>query len=114
MALSERSRSVLYQGLVTIVENEQAVQEMMSYFPARDVEEPVTKDFLRAEMNDLRAEMRTEMGDLRAEMRIEMGDLRAEMGQMEGRLVDRINRMTAWNVATLIAFAAVLVAAVRI
>ena len=92
MALSERSRSVLYQGLVTIVEDEQAVQEMMSYFPARDVEEPVTKDFLRAEMNDLRT----------------------EMGQMEGRLVDRINRMTAWNVATLIAFAAVLVAAVRI
>ena len=85
MALSERSRSVLYQGLVTIVEDEQAVQEMMSYFPARDVEEPVTKDFLRA-----------------------------ELGQMEGRLVDRINRMTAWNVATLIAFAAVLVAAVRI
>ena len=103
MALSERSRSVLYQGLVTIVENEQAVQEMMSYFPARDVEEPVTKDFLRAEMNDLRAEMRTEMGDLRT-----------EMGQMEGRLVDRINRMIAWTVATMIAFAAVLVAAVRI
>ena len=109
MALSERSRSVLYQGLVTIVD-EQAVQEMMSYFPARDVEEPVTKDFLRAELNELRAEMRTEMGDLRTEM----GDLRTEMGQMEGRLVDRINRMTAWNVATLIAFAVVLVAAVRI
>ena len=103
MALSERSRSVLYQGLVAIVEDEQAVQKMMSYLPARDVEEPVTKDFLRAEMNDLRAEMRTEMGDLRT-----------EMGQMEGRLVDRINRMIAWTVATMIAFAAVLVAAVRI
>ena len=110
MALSERSRSVLYQGLITIVDDEQAVQEMMSYFPARDVEEPVTKDFLRAELNELRAEMRTEMGDLRTEM----GDLRTEMGQMEGRLVDRINRMIAWTVATMIAFAAVLVAAVRI
>ena len=96
MALSERSRSVLYQGLVTIVEDEQAVQEMMSYFPARDVEEPVTRDFLRAELNQLRAEMR------------------ADMGHLEGRLIDRINRMIAWNVATLIAFAAVLVAAVRI
>jgi len=96
MALSERSRSVLYQGLITIVDDEQAVQEMTSYFPARDVEEPVTKDFLRAEMNELRAEMR------------------ADMGHLEGRLVDRINRMIAWNVATLIAFAAVLVAAVRI
>ena len=103
MALSERSRSVLYQGLITIVDDEQAVQEMMSYFPARDVEEPVTKDFLRAELNDLRGELRAEMADLRT-----------EMGQMEGRLVDRINKMTAWNVATMIAFAAVLVAAVRI
>ncbi len=96
MALSERSRSVLYQGLVAIVEDEQAVQKMMSYLPARDVEEPVTKDFLRAELNELRAEMRVDMGHL------------------EGRLVDRINRMIAWNVATMIAFAAVLVAAVRI
>ena len=96
MALSERSRSVLYQGLVTIVEDEPAVQEMMSYFPARDVEEPVTRDFLRAELNQLRAEMR------------------ADMGHLEGRLIDRINRMIAWNVATMIAFAAVLVAAVRI
>ena len=96
MALSERSRSVLYQGLVAIVEDEQAVQKMMSYLPARDVEEPVTKDFLRAELNELRAEMRVDMGHL------------------EGRLVDRINRMIAWTVATMIAFAAVLVAAVRI
>lgn len=31
------------------------------YFPARDVEEPVTKDFLRAELQ-------TEIGALRAEM----------------------------------------------
>jgi hypothetical protein len=34
---------------------------MLSYFPARDVEEPVTKDFLRAELQ-------TEIGALRTEM----------------------------------------------
>ena len=48
---------------------------MLSYFPARDVEEPVTKDFLRAELQ-------TEIGALRAELHSEIGDLRAEMLQL--------------------------------
>ncbi len=56
MAISEKSRSALYQGLVPIA-GEEAVGEMLSYFPARDVDEPVTKELLRAEMSDLRAEM---------------------------------------------------------
>jgi len=56
MAISEKSRSALYQGLVPIA-GEEAVGEMLSYFPARDLEEPVTKEHLRAELSDLRAEM---------------------------------------------------------
>jgi hypothetical protein len=44
MPLSEKSRSALYQGLVSAVRDEEAVAEMMAYFPARDVEEPVTKE----------------------------------------------------------------------
>ena len=57
MPLTQRSRSALYQGLTEIIHDDQAVEEMLSYFPSRDVEEPVTKEFLRAEMADLRAEM---------------------------------------------------------
>jgi hypothetical protein len=140
VALSERSRSVLYQGLITIVEDEQAVQEMMSYFPARDVEEPVTKELLRAEMSDLRAGLRGEMSDLRAELRGEMSDLRAELrGEMSdlraelhremsdlraelhreiGKLRDdlrgEIHRATRWNIAAMVSIAAVLVAAIRL
>jgi hypothetical protein len=63
MALTERSRNALYQGLTDVID-EEAVSEMLSYFPARDSEEPVTNEFLRAEMADLRAEM----ADLRAEV----------------------------------------------
>jgi len=37
---------------------------MLSNFAARDIEEPVTKEFLRAEM----ADVRTGMADLRTEM----------------------------------------------
>ncbi len=63
MALTERSRNAHYRGLTDVID-EEAVSEMLSYFPARDSEEPVTTEFLRAEMADLRAEM----ADLRAEV----------------------------------------------
>lgn len=95
MALTERNRSALYQGLSTIVD-EEAVQEMLSYFPARDVEEPVTKEFLRAELSGVESSIRT------------------DMSAMELRLNDRINRAMGWNIASMIAMAAVIVAAIRV
>jgi len=86
MALSERSRSVLYQGFMSVVEDEQAVQEMMGYFPARDLEEPVTWDFLHAELSGMRTElvefksgMRSEMASFKDEMRSEMVSFKDEM-----------------------------------
>ena len=95
MALTERSRSALYLGLSNIVD-EEAVQEMMSFFPARDVEEPVTKEFLRAELSDLRAELGSETSGLRA-----------EMSAMESRII-------RWNLATMFVFAGAIVALVRL
>lgn len=92
MALSEKSRSALYQGFASVIPDEQAVQEMLSYFPARDVEEPVTKEFLRAEMNDLRAEVAGFRADMQAEFR----------------------RMQAWMVGTALTLAAVVVATVAL
>jgi hypothetical protein len=112
MALTERSRSALYLGLSDLIE-EQAVQEMLSYFPARDVEEPVTKDFLRAEMADLRAEMadlradmadlRAEMADFRTEMRTDMADLRSEMER-------NLRSFQAWTVGTGISLGGLVIA----
>jgi len=95
VALTERNRSALYQGLSTIVD-EEAVQEMLSYFPARDVEEPVTKEFLRAELSGVESSIRT------------------DISAMELRLNDRINRAMGWNIASMIAMAAVIVAAIRV
>ncbi len=56
MPLNERNRSILYRRLSDMVGDEEAVGEMMSYFPARDVEEPATKEFVRAEIADLRVD----------------------------------------------------------
>lgn len=47
----------LYRTLSTLTGDPEAVAEMMSYFPAREVEEPATKEFVRAELADHRAEM---------------------------------------------------------
>jgi len=124
MALTHKHRSALYEGLSGIVD-EEAVNEMLAYFPTRDGDEPISREFLRAEMSDLRAEMselRAEMSDLGAELRAEMSELRAdvrtEMGELESRLVDRIdnkfNQVIAANLATLVAFAAVMIAAIKL
>ena len=101
MAISEKSRSALYQGLVPIA-GEEAVGEMLSNFAARDIEEPVTKEFLCAEMADLRAEMadvRTDMADVRTGM----ADLRTEMHRL-------FNWLHISLTATIIAAAGVIVA----
>jgi hypothetical protein len=58
VAISERSRSAIYQALSPLA-GEEPVSEMLSYFPARDVEEPVTKELLRAELAELRTEIHT-------------------------------------------------------
>ena len=97
MSLSQRSRSVIYDGLNRIIEDQEAVEELMSHFPARDLDEPVTKEFHRAETATLRAEMalsaaelrgemaelatglRGEMAELRSDMRSEMAELRTDM-----------------------------------
>ena len=92
MALTHQHRVALYEGLSGIVD-EEAVNEMLAYFPTRDGDEPINKDFLRAEMSDLRTELHQDMSDL------------------EHRLVSRV---IAANLATLVAFAAVMIAAIRL
>ncbi len=89
MALTERSRSVLYQGLADVIDDEVAVGELLSYFPARDVEEPATKKFVAAqiagvhrELAEIRGDMATLGVDLRGDMATLGVDLRGEMATL--------------------------------
>ena len=110
MSLSEKSRSAIYTGLQAVVD-EEAVQEMLSYFPARDVEEPVTKDFLRAELafsrvtlsDELRTEFRGEMAELRSEFRGEMAELRAA-----------VRTQTQWLVGMMITLSGLIIGVVTL
>ena len=96
MTLSERSRSALYQGLAAIIDDQEAVQEMLSQFPSRDVDEYVTKDFLRAEMTEFRSEMRSDMASLRLELHTEL------------------RRQLVWTISTMIALAGSMIATVAL
>ena len=100
MALTQRSRTALFQGLSGVIPDPQAVEELLAHFPSRDLEEPVTKEYLdaqlsgiRVEMAELRgemrgemAELRTEMAELRTELRTEMAELRTEMAELRGEV----------------------------
>jgi hypothetical protein len=113
VALTERSRSARYQGLTDLIEDEVAVGELLSYVPARDVEEPATKDFVAAQVSDVRADF----SDLRADfsgLRAEFSDLRAEMAAMESRLTalaaDQVRTSIQWTLGALISLVALIVA----
>lgn len=96
MTLSERSRSAIYRGLSSVVEDQEAIEEMLSHFPAREVEELVTKDYLRAEMAELRSDLTTEMGGLRVELH------------------EQIRRSVMWTTTTVIAAAGAVIAATAV
>ena len=115
MAMSEKSRSTLYQGFVGLIPDEQAVEEMLSYFPARDVEEPVTKDHLRAEIALVRTELHAEMALLRVEMSELRTGLKGEMSELRTELKVDLERMVrtmqAWMIGTAVSIGGIVVAA---
>lgn len=67
MALDARTRSSIYQSLAPLL-GEHDANALMSEFPSVEADELVTKQFLRAEM----AELRGEMAGLRAELRADL------------------------------------------
>jgi ribosomal protein L29 len=90
VALTEKHRNEIYQHLAPTWGDE-VTQAFLSQFPAREGEEPITRDFLRAELADLRTEMRTEMSDQRGELRADMAGLR---GEVRAELADLRTEMT--------------------
>lgn len=57
MSLSQKSRTAIYEALSNLGTDPDALEEFLSHFPSRDLDEPVTKEFLRAEMAELRTEV---------------------------------------------------------
>ncbi len=135
MALSEKSRSHLYQALTQLVD-EEAVSEMLTHFPTRGDAEPVTREHLdrrlaelrselhaelagvRTEISDLRGELRTEIAGLRGELHTEIAGLRGELGaeisglrgELHAEIAASANRVIVWVGGTIVATAGVALA----
>ena len=67
MPLSQKHRSTIFQKLEPILGEEEA-EALLSQFPARDLDEPVTREFVRAELAEFKAEVHAEIAELRIEM----------------------------------------------
>lgn len=89
MALDARHRSSLYLKFVPLIGEDDA-NALMSEFPASEAEEPVTKQFLRAEL----AAVRGETALLR-------GELRSELSELETRLTVRLGAALGVSTAIL-------------
>jgi hypothetical protein len=136
MSLSQKSRTAIYEALSDMGTDPDAVEEFLSHFPSRDLDEPVTKEFHRAETATLRAEMaesaaqlrtdmadsaaqlRAEMAGLRTELRGEMAELRTEMhvgfADIRTEMHQGFQRMTLSLAALMVSMTGVMVAAVTI
>jgi hypothetical protein len=67
VALLEKYRTVIYAHFVEQV-GEEAAEAMLAQFPSRDLDEPVTKEFVALQIAELRSEMHQELGLLRSEI----------------------------------------------
>ena len=121
MALTEASRNVLYTRFLELVDDEKAVSELLSYYPARDIDEPATRDLvmttsaelraemadLRAEIAELRAELKGDIADLRAELKGDIADLRSEfkgdIAELRSEMDRKLQSNFRWTITTMIA-----------
>ena len=120
MALSQKHRNVLFEYLSPRV-GEETAEALMAEFPAREGDELVTKEFLRAGLADLRNEvlsgevlatkefLRAELAALRKEL-VE-GDvlvtethLRAELAELKSDLTLRMVSVVAVATGVIVAF----------
>jgi hypothetical protein len=67
VTLSQKHRSTIYQRLQPILGEEEA-EALLSEFPAQELDQLATTEFVRAEIAELRAELRADIAELRTEM----------------------------------------------
>lgn len=110
MALTQRSRTVLYQGLTDLIEDEVAVGELLSYFPARDVEEPATKEFVAAQT----AATKEFVAEQIAGVRVDTAAVRTELAAMEARLTAQaaaqVRTSIQWTLGALVSVIGLMIA----
>lgn len=102
MALTERSRAALYRGLSDMLDDEEAVGQVLSYFPTRDADEPASRDFVDARVASVEArvdilEARVDAGFASVNARMDAGfaSVESRFASVESRFASVDARMDA-------------------
>ena len=69
-------------GVTDVIQDEVAVGELLWCFPVREVEEPATKDFVAAQVNDVRVDIagvRTDIAELGSRLTAQMAAMQRTM-----------------------------------
>ncbi len=102
MALSEKLRASIFRKLSPVI-GEEETAAVLSNFPARDVEEPVTKEHLQLEL----ALIRTDLDAGLAAVRLEIAEVRTDVADFKADVHQTLNRMFVALVTIQLAIAGV-------
>jgi len=91
MALSEQSRSTIYEFLVPNI-GEEAASEMLSNFPSDRDSPPASEELVRSEFGAVRAALAGHDGRITS-LEERMGSLEERMGSLEERMTSLDHRM---------------------
>jgi len=94
MARLEKHRNVLYKHFVDEI-GEEATQAMLAHFPARDVEEPVTRADLATATAALRSDLATTTAALRSDLATTTAALRSDLATTTAALRSDLATTTA-------------------
>ncbi len=106
MAMTERSRAALFRGLSDMLDDEEAVGEMLSYFPARDVDEPASKDFIDARLSQMDARLSAMETRLMAEIHAQSAAFNAQSAAFNAQM----RTMVQWTLAAMVGLIGLVVA----
>jgi hypothetical protein len=97
MALTQKSRSDAYEGLRSIM-NEQSAEELLAHFPSRDLDEPVTREFVHAEIAGVRTEIageRTEIAEVDKRLTTQIAEVDKRLSTQIAGLDKRLSTQIA-------------------
>ncbi len=100
MALSERSRNDIFRFFSATDMREETVDDMLAQFSTPDVDQLVTKDFLRSELALSHMNLRNEFNE---RLSAELGALRVEMRQQLHWMIGSMFTVFAALVAVMVA-----------
>ena len=86
----------------------------MTEFPSIEADELVTRQFLRAELAELRSELRTELFALRSELTGEIAEGRRDTLSLRADIADRLRPQTIWTASGFAATNAITLTALSI